>query len=797
MTLPHFQIPAQPVPESAAVILAPHARFTVLTARLIRMEYSPTDEFEDRASQAFWHRRQPVPQVQVSHRPTHTEIETEHLRLRYVPGAKGFTHQTLSVEVKATGQTWSYGDKPRTAQNLLGTARTLDEAQGSIHLEPGLMARAGWAVVDDSRSLVFNAHSWLEPRAHPANLDLYFFGYGHDYLGCLQDFAKVAGTAPLIPRWALGNWWSRYWAYTQTELTELMQAFRQHEVPLSVCIVDMDWHITQTGNTSTGWTGYTWNKELFPDPAGFIEWLHRQGLKTALNLHPAEGVHPHEAQYPALAAHLGADPALGEPIPFNIADPHFAEGYFKILHHPLEAQGVDFWWLDWQQGTLSALPGLDPLWWLNHLHFHDLARDGRKRPFIFSRWGGLGNHRYPIGFSGDTHVTWDALNFQPYFTATAANVGYGWWSHDIGGHMGGVEDGELYTRWVQYGVFSPIFRLHSSNNPYSDRRPWAWDAEVFRLTRAAMQLRHALIPYIYSMAWRNHTHNQPLITPMYYSHPEAEDAYHCRQQYWFGSELLAAPFTTPADPDTHLAHQPVWLPPGDWFNFFTGERWTGGRWAEVYGDLTDIPIFAKAGAIVPLAPRGGREAGGTANPAALAVNLFPGADGQFDLYEDDGETTAYQQGRQAITPFTQTWRAGELRFTIAPVIGDPTLIPAQREYQIIVHSITAPTRLELHLNGARVETDFTYDIATDTLTVAPVALRPTDELRLTLTTALAQRDRRPETFRKYLRAFHLNAWLKKEIDHDLPDILAGQVSLNRYAALKPAQLAALRSLINR
>ena len=257
-----------------------------------------------------------------------------------------------------------------------------------------------------------------------------------------------------------------------------MEEFREREFPLSVCIVDMDWHTTQTGNRSVGWTGYTWNRDLFPDPAGFIAWLHEQGLRTALNLHPADGVHPHEEAYAEMAAAVGIDPATGEPVEFDSVDPRFVEAYFKFLHHPQEAIGVDFWWLDWQQGKQSKLQGLDPLWWLNHLHFYDLGRDGVKRPFIFSRWGGLGNHRYPIGFSGDTVVSWASLANQPYFTATAANVGYGWWSHDIGGHMWGVEDAELYLRWVQYGVFSPILRLHSTNNPYQDRRPWGWGPAV-------------------------------------------------------------------------------------------------------------------------------------------------------------------------------------------------------------------------------------------------------------------------------------------------------------------------------
>ena len=333
------------------------------------------------------------------------EIETDDLLLRYRLTRFGFTRWTLSITLKENGVTWRYGQSNRHAGNLKGTARTLDGDFGSTRLEDGLISRAGWTVVDDSRSLVFNQSGWLEPRTRKQK-DMYFFGYGNDVAACLQDFTRIAGPIPMIPRYILGNWWSRYWEYSQDELQSLMQEFRSRDIPLSVCIVDMDWHITKTGNTSDGWTGYTWNRELFPDPQGFIRWLHEQGLRTALNLHPARGIHPHEEQYEAMANWMGVDPASKEPIAFDITDPHFVEGYFEILHHPYEEMGVDFWWMDWQQGRKSRVPGLDPLWWINHLHYHDLGRDGRKRPFVFSRWGGLGNHRYPIGFSGDTFVRW-------------------------------------------------------------------------------------------------------------------------------------------------------------------------------------------------------------------------------------------------------------------------------------------------------------------------------------------------------------------------------------------------------
>lgn len=791
-----FRIPFRPSPDPAAVVCGPNVRFTVLTSRLIRLEFSPQDRFEDRASQAFWHRQQPVPQFEAKRSATQLEIITEHLHLCFLPGPKGFAKKALSIELRQSGALWRFGD--RDPGNLRGTARTLDNADGHVYLDPGLVSRSGWAVVDDSAGLVFNQEGWLEPRATSGNLDLYFFGYGHDYLGCLQDFCRVAGPTPLVPRWALGNWWSRYWEYSQAELLQLMQDVESRGIPLSVCIVDMDWHITQTGNASSGWTGYTWNRNLFPDPEGLMAKLHRQGLKVSLNLHPAAGVYPHEAQYPEMARRLGVDPSGGDPVPFDIANPDFAAAYFEVLHHPLEAQGVDFWWVDWQQGNMSQMTGLDPLWWLNHLHFYDLARDGQKRPFVFTRWGGLGSHRYPIGFSGDTIVSWDSLAFQPYFTATAANVGFGWWSHDIGGHFRGIEDPELYTRWVQFGVFSPIFRLHSTKNPYHERLPWGYDAEVFRIAQAAMQLRHALIPYLYSMAWRCAVQGRPLILPMYFLNPEAEEAYHSPNQYLFGSELIAAPFVTPRDADTRLSRQAIWLPAGDWFDCFSGEHYAGDRWHTLYGALDEIPVLAKAGAIVPLGPR--LSWGGVANPAGLAVHVFAGAGNRFDLYEDDGDTQAYLAGHGCVTPLIQTWRDQCLQFTIAPAQGDVSLVPRERVYHLTIHGIRNPERVQLAISGQDRPVDYTYDEAAEALSITDIVLAPSDELSLTCGvcdgTLLSRRDRRLATCRKLLRAFRLDSEVKHRIDRDLPAMLEDpNLLMNHSAYLADGHLAALSSVV--
>ncbi len=789
--LKHFQIDAEPAARPEAMVSADCVRFTILTPRLVRIEHSPTGAFEDRASQAFWYRQQPTPEFRVTRRDDQIEIRTDALELCYHP-SRGLA--SLSIRLRAENITWHYGD-PDTG-NLHGTTRTLDGVDGAIKLEPGLMSRGGWTVVDDSASLVFNAEGWLEPR-RPDAIDFYFFGYGQHYQECLNDFFKVSGRVPLIPRWLLGNWWSRYWEYSENDLKKLMQEFRARQVPLSVCIVDMDWHTTATGNACTGWTGYTWNRELFPDPPGFIAWLHAQGLRTALNLHPAEGIHAHEAQYEAMARWMGRDPATREPIAFDPTDPNFVRGYFEILHYPYEEQGVDFWWLDWQQGTKTKIHGLDPLWWLNHLHFSDQSRAPR-RPFIFSRWGGLGNHRYPIGFSGDTIVTWASLAFQPYFTATAANVGYTWWSHDIGGHWRGTEDGELYARWVQFGLFSPILRLHSTKNAFQDRRPWAFGQDIFRIVRDAMQLRHAFIPYLYTMAYRNTAEGVPLIRPMYYAHPETDAAYQARQQYYFGSELIVAPFTAPRDPDTRLTRQSIWLPPGDWFDFFTGEHYAGDRWISYYGGLDTIPVLARAGAIVPLEPRVGW--GGLEPPTELTLHIFPCADNRFELYEDDGETNAYREGHSARTAFSQTWNENQVEFKIERAQGETALVPERRNYVLVFRGIRQPDAVELSINGAAQTAASEYDAAAETLTLHGIALEVRDELRVTLTTSAetltSRRDRRAETCRALLRQFRLGSQVKQSVNWELDAIIANPNLLLAHE-LTGAQADVLRAVIER
>ena len=710
----------QPLANPDSMVVSGNARFTVLTPRLLRLEWSETGIFEDRSTYAFPTRQAPVPPFTTAREGRTLTIDTGLLTLRYTMDSGRFSAANLSITFELNGQrrTWapavpSAGPTDRPAplapENLRGTRRTLDNCGGDAALEPGLLSRAGWALFDDSRSVRFDpGDGWVLPAPAHEVQDWYFFGYGHDYQAALAEYMRFGGPVPLIPRYTLGAWWSRYWAYSDQDLKDLVGEFEAHDLPLDVLVVDMDWH------TPHSWTGYTWNRELFPDPAGFLRWVHDKGLRVTLNLHPAEGVQSFEEIYPRFAEAMGVDPESGEAIPFHIADRRFVKNYFELLHHPMEDDGVDFWWMDWQQGESSELEGLDPLPWINHLHFADSRRRGL-RPMLYSRWGGLGNHRYQTGFSGDTWVGWGALQFQPYFTATASNVAYGWWGHDIGGHMGDPTEPELYARWVQYGALSPALRLHATKDPHAERRPWKYPDEVFQAAKAAFHWRYQLVPYIYTMARVAHDSGVSLCRPMYYEFPEEDAAYTARYQYFFGDQMIAAPIVQPADPDTGLAATDVWVPEGTWIEYTTKETFIGPRWERLVGDLDRVPMLMRAGAILPLAapfetPAPGHLASGTTGDipgARLVLSVFPGAQGRFRLYEDDGLTEDYEQGAYEWTEVT-TWmdNPGTWAVHIAAVEGQCDALPDKRGYEIRLEGSQQPD--QVMLDGAEMH-DWRYD----------------------------------------------------------------------------------------
>ena len=713
-------------------------RFTLLTPFLVRAEWSEDGTFEDRATAIAVNRKLDEFDFEIEKKDSFLFIKTKGIILKYSENSV-FSADTLSITLRENNFKWKYGKK---ISNLGGTASTLDGKCESSEIGKGVCSQDGIALIEDE-SLAFDSDGWLADRIE-GNIDIYIFAYGHKYIQAVRDFYRLTGYEPLIPAFALGNWWSRWYPYTEESYKVLLTRFKENDLPFSVSIIDIDWHITELPDENAGnykaWTGYTWNKKLFPDYVRFLKWLNENGYKTALNLHPADGIKYYEEQYPDMCKALKIDSKSKETIGFDITNPEFIKPYFEILHHPYEKNGVNFWWIDWQQGgsisgvnekhKKSYLDKMTPLWYLNHFHTLDLQRKGN-RPLIFSRYAGPGSQRYPIGFSGDTIITWETLDFIPYFTATSSNIGYSWWSHDIGGFGSGYRDDELQVRWVQLGVFLPILRLHSCRTEFTGKEPWNYNKRAEIIMNDFLRLRHKLFPYIYTMNYRTNKKGLPLIQPLYYQYPECEEAYEFKNQYWFGSEMIVCPITSKSNYVAQLGYCKAWLPEGIWIDMFSGLVYKGGRKLRFYRQLEQMPVFCKAGAIVAMQAhvKGDNSVG---NKKSLEIYIYAGASNKFTLYEDNGFDYSYQDGNFVLTEMSLDWSENHALFKVASARGNLSLIPKKRSFSFNFRGFNKVQNIKVLAGRSERKFEVSFDAKTSTVTVFVDDVKTDEEIEIIL-----------------------------------------------------------------
>ncbi len=726
-----------------AVVQDGCARFTVLRPEMIRIEYSPKGVFEDNATFTVVNRQLPVPKYSKTDDGKYVTITTDALSLRYRKGSNPLSEPAspanLSVTMSVDGNPVVWYPGLKDPQNLKGTYRTLDGNNGDDYrsrLEDGLISRSGWAVINDSpsferadgsRSLALVPDSggidWAAPRADADALDLYFLGYGHNYKKALYDFTLIAGKIPLPPDYVLGYWYSKYDNYSADDFRNIVKSMRDNDINADVLILDMDWHWNGEQEVSGGrggWTGWSWNTNLIPDPEGLLADIHKGGLRAALNLHPADGVAAHEDQYKAVAEAMGLDAGSAETIPWMLEDRKFAKAFFDHVIRPLEKQGVDFWWLDWQQHlTNPRLAGLGETMWCNHVFFNDMKKNRPdRRPVIFHRWGGLGSHRYQIGFSGDTYINFPTLAFEPYFTATASNVGYGYWGHDLGGHMINYyepNDPELLLRWMQFGVFTPIFRTHATKGGHIERRIWTYDN--FPMINQTVKLRYALFPYLYTMARKAYDTGVGLCRPMYYEYPEAAEAYEREGQYFFGDDILVAPVVEPSVDG--VSKKEIWFPEGKWWSVAHGRLIDGGAVRSLDYTLDQIPYFYRQGAVIVKNPPAVKHV--TERPDALVLDIVAGVDGACEFYEDAGDNADYAT-KYATTSISHKQRGRKAEYTIAPRKGAYEGMPLSRSYKMRIFNTPRPVKAK---EGGR-SLQPSYD-ASSRCTIVDVPSSPCDK----------------------------------------------------------------------
>lgn len=785
----------KPAAREAAIVRAgDHVRFSVLKDAVVRVEYSETGSFDDSATLSVLHRDFDVPEFKHSTDGTVTTIETRNLRITYDADESlgaGITAANTKYELLVAPFTKFDPSTPKTG-NLHGTFRTLDRVGDPIdlacppltsfyvyycHCEEGVVSRDGWVIIDDSLRprLDLNAEGsgvpW--PRAPPAAAlrgdgsysDSYIFAHGHAYTAAVRDFKDLSGPIPLSPRHALGPAFSRWFQWNDVENIAIVQAgFADHGIPLSLLVVDMDWHHTYPrglpnpwNHQVEGWTGHTVYPYLFPDTQHFAAYLARRGVKLMFNHHHAAGIMFHEGVYPSMAAAVGVDATTGRTVEFDIANLTWADAYFREVIKPLEDVGVNLDWEDFQQQPVTRVPLLNPTITINHAWYTNPYRYGSKlastpskaangqqnplikstdRPYLMGRFGGLGAHRYPIGFVGDTYVKWEVLRYETYFMPTSSNVLFQW-THDIGGFEG-PSPPEFFARHVQFGTFSPSLRTHSSKRSPA-RAIWTYPQPYFAVMKRFYRLRERLVPYIATAQRIAHETGVQVVRPLYYSFPEAPQAYTDQglHQYAFGEDVWVAPISAPAAaqlnttalaaalakhadgrsvPATffNASGAPVtnwtfWAPPGRWVEWFSWQAFTspgphGAFYARNYG-IGEMPVFSPAGAIIPmrtLPANGGGVLGLSAQvPTALTFYVFGGLElaagasrtTKGRLYDDDGVSVAYEKGEYAWTDVTCDWqRAGanaddaaadadSVTCTVHPPVGAGfDGMPAKRSY---------------------------------------------------------------------------------------------------------------------
>ncbi len=703
----HFKVNTENlVSDSRATFKGVNYRITVLSERLIRLEYSLDGTFYDGATEIVANRNFEVPKMKVEQDEKFLVITTKYFILQYAKekafkGPSFAPDSNLKVKLVNTDKMWYYGHPE--ARNFKGSAFSIEDFGSETILGRGLYSTDGFATIDDSYSMFIDNDGFMTPN-NTKRIDIYLFAYRRDFGLCLKDYFTLTGYPPMIPRYALGIWWNRDQIYTEEDAKKLIRTFNKYDVPISVLLLSEFWHKKDKSNYNLYKTGYSFNEEFFPNPQQFIKYMHERGIRIGLNLDGSEGINAMENNYLKMCSELNLP--TDKMIPFRVLDKDFIVSYFNNLINPLYELGVDFFWIDSKDEITTRA--------LNYYHFNDYKKFQEKRGIILSRNGGKSAHKYPIHYSGETKVSWDTLKYLPFFNSSASNIGLSWWSHDVGGYKNGIEDSELYLRYVEFSTYNPIFRFSAKRGSYYKREPWRWDMKTYTIVKDYCKLRQKLIPYIYTENYKYHKTCLPVVQPIYYYYPEIFDEPDYRNEYYFGSELLVSPITKPKDEIMNRSVEKIFLPKGTWYDFKTGKKFIGNkRYVSFFKD-EDYPVFAKAGCIIPLAKLD-ENINNTNPPKAMDIDIFPGSSNVYRLYEDDGISSLYEEGYYIITAIDFDYSKDNYVLSIHPVEGKTGIIPDYRDYFIRFRNTREPERVNVEINGEMITNYTSYTDENDFL----------------------------------------------------------------------------------
>ena len=637
-------------------------RFTILTERLIRLEYSPTGTFEDRPTQRVIYRKFPKTPFEATQTDMLIQVTTKYFTLNYVkekPFSSGkLTPGTnLKIVLNNTDKYWYY-EHPQ-ARNFGGITYSLDQFKPPLKLEKGLYSTDGFAIIDDADSLVLDSNGNFVLRENN-NTDLYLFMYRKDLGLCLQDYYKLTSYPFLIPRYALGNWWHKNHPYTTEELKQLLTNFSENKVPISTILLGHNWNLE--GDPFI----YDENKINLKE---LKQILNHHKMKLGLTLNPNLSAKNGSPTFQAIAndlKNLETNEYSFLPLDNQKLNIYATYGIRNWL-----SLGIDAFYIDYNNIKDKKVLSL-----LDHYCYASEEMLQNKRGAVLSRNHQYASHRNQIIFTGETNVDWNTLEILPRYNATASNNGLSFIASPIGGYSGGIEDFELYIRYIQLGVFSSMLIISSDDGKYYKREPWRWNISEEAIIKKYLTLRNQLIPYIYTECYTYSKNGSPLIQPLYYKYPKIYDEPLYKNQYFFGSNMLICPITKKKNPIMNRVVQRMFIPEGTWYELESGKKYPGNKYYMSFYKDEDYPIFCREGSIIPLSLDEGTEL-----PINMEIIIFPGNNGTYKLYEDDGISTNYKNGSFSITEFNFQYQMNNYELIIQNTIN-PGLLPQTRNYKI-------------------------------------------------------------------------------------------------------------------
>lgn len=566
----------------------------------------------------------------------------------------------------------------------------------------------------------------------------YYFVSGDDFYEILDAYTDLTGKQPLPPRWVLGNFASRYGYRSESQAREILDKFPAENFPVDAIVLDHFWYGKGEIKKSVGMGDLDWHKPNWPNGEQMVEDFLNKGVKTVLISQPFVLTNSKNFQYLSDNKLLALDDSGKTSI---IPDFYFgAAGLIDIFkpkaqdwlwqqYKRLTKQGVAGHWGDLGEpemhpaamrhiaGKADDVHNIYGHYWAKTI-FEGYQKDFPEiRPFILMRGGFAGTQRFGlIPWSGDVSRSWGGLQAQPTLAMNMGLAGLAYMHSDLGGFAGDKPNDELYVRWLQYGVFQPVYRPHMQDAVPAE--PVFYEDSIQNIVRKSIKLRYELLPYHYTMAFQNHTEGKPLMRPLFFEESDNPIVQEISDTYLWGDAFLVAPILTKGQKERN-----IYLPKGiSWYDYWSKKRYEGGQWITQKTAVETIPVFAKAGTFIPRVPAFQNTEGYTSEEISVEFYLSPSiTEASSSLYEDDGKTRqAFEKGFYELWQFK--YQKEDKKQSISLQKGQNTYenAPKERIINFCIFGVeTAPKKIKI--NGKKLKkSTYTYDQTKQSLEVTGI-----------------------------------------------------------------------------